>query len=60
MKKIFGILFLVYGIICLPDLITFNPAQFLGRLIVLTLISFLPAYLLLRKGRGKNSDGINK
>lgn len=53
MKKVFGILFLIVGIVSLPSVIAPNAAEMLGRLIGLSLFSFIPAYLLLRNGRKK-------
>ena len=51
MKKFFGFLFVVLGIVCLPGVFAPNAAESIGRLIGLSLVSFLPAYFLLR-----NSD----
>ena len=58
MKKIIGILFVVFGIVLLPQ--SFEPSLpgTIGRLIGMSLVSFLPAYFLLRNS-GKN-EGADK
>lgn len=48
MKKFFGILFVVLGIVSLPSVFAPNAAESIGRLIGLSLMTFLPAYFLLR------------
>lgn len=53
MKKTFGILFLILGIICLPGCFTGRTEQIIGHLLAATLIGFLPAFLLLRSSRKK-------
>lgn len=55
MKKFFGILFLVWGIVCIPGVFSPSPAEMIGRMIGLTLITFLPAYFLLRR-KGKKDE----
>ena len=57
MKKVFGILFLIVGIVSLPSVIAPNAAEMIGRLIGLSLFSFIPAYFLLRKSGKKQEDG---
>lgn len=57
MKKIFGIIFLVVGLICLPQVFTSNAPETIGGLIGVSLVTFLPAYFLLR---GKKDDQNNK
>ena len=54
MKKVFGILFLIVGIVSLPSVIAPNAAEMIGRLIGL---SFIPAYFLLRNSGKKQEDG---
>lgn len=56
MKKVFGILFLIVGIVSLPSVIAPNAAEMLGRLIGLSLFSFIPAYFLLRNSGKKQED----
>jgi hypothetical protein len=53
MKKVFGILFLIVGIVSLPSVIAPNAAEMIGRLIGLSLFSFIPAYFLLRNSGKK-------
>lgn len=63
MKKFFGILFISLGVICLPDCISFDPAEMIGRLIGNALFTFLPGILLLYssgKKKNKNSGDFNK
>lgn len=56
MKKFFGILFVVFGIVSLPGVFAPNAAESIGRLIGLSLMSFLPAYFLLRNSNKKKED----
>ena len=56
MKKIFGILFVVLGIVCLPGVFAPNAAESIGRLIGLSLVSFIPAYFLLRNNSKENES----
>lgn len=55
MKKVFGILFLVFGIICLPSVFAPSAAETIGRLIGWALTSVIPAYFLLRNGKKKDN-----
>lgn len=48
MKKVFGFFLIVVGLICLPQVITPNAATTIGGLIGVSLVTFLPAYFLLR------------
>lgn len=48
MRKVFGILFIVLGIVCLPTVIAPDIPGTIGRLLGWSLLSVLPAYLLLR------------
>lgn len=61
MKKVFGILFIVLGIVCLPSVFAPSAAETIGRLIGWSLTSVIPAYFLLRKGgeKGENKDNDN-
>lgn len=57
MKKVFGILFLIVGIVSLPSVVAPNAAEMIGRLIGLSLFSFIPAYFLLRNsGKKQNKE----
>ena len=57
MRKVFGILFIIFGVVCLPSCYSPYSAEMLGRLMGNTLITFLPAYFLLRKsGKKKGND----
>ena len=56
MKKLIGALFIVFGIFCLPGCLAPSVAESVGRLIGTILISFLPAYLLLREKGKKDED----
>ena len=60
MKKIFGILFVVLGIVCLPSVFAPSAAESMGRLIGLSLVSFLPAYFLLRNSNKKEENKENQ
>ena len=56
MKKIFGFFFLVVGFICLPKAFTPSVPERVGGLIGVSLVTFLPAFFLLR---GKKDDNSN-
>lgn len=56
MKRIFGILFLILGVICLPGCFTGRTEQVIGHLLAATLIGFLPSFLLLRSSKKKEED----
>ena len=58
MRKFFGFLLVALGIVWLPTCISTEPAIMIGRLLGNTLITFLPAYFLLRKS-GKKKDEEN-
>jgi hypothetical protein len=55
MKKIFGIILIVVGIFTLPKVFSTNGFASVGGLVGVGLITFLPAYFLLKKG--KNDEG---
>ena len=59
MKQIFGTLFIILGIVWLPSCYSPNTAVMVGRLIGDTLMTFLPAYFLLRNS-GKKKDKEDK
>ena len=48
MKKVFGIILIVVGIVCLPQVIAPSSAETIGGLLGVSLVTFLPAYFLLR------------
>ncbi len=56
MRKVFGILFIVFGVVCLPSVFAngLNAAQINGRIIAWILISVVPAYFLLRNKKKKD------
>ena len=56
MKKIFGIIFRVVRFICLPKAFTRSFPETFGGLIGVSLVTFLPAFFLLR---GKKDDTSN-
>ena len=56
MKKVFGILFIVLGIVCLPSVIAPSAAETIGRLIGWSLTSVIPAYFLLRNSGKKDKN----
>ena len=60
MRKIFGFMFVVLGIVCLPSIIAPTAAETLGRFIGWALTSALPAYLLLRKSSKKSDEEESK
>ena len=55
MKKFFGIIFLVVGIICLPKVISPSIPETIGGIIGISLVSLLPAYFMLRNDDENNS-----
>ncbi len=57
MKIVFGIIFVVVGLICLPQVFTSNVPETIGGLIGVSLVTFLPAFFLLRS---KKDDQNNK
>ena len=56
MKKVFGIIFVVVGLICLPQAFTPNAPETIGGLIGVSLVTFLPAYFLLRTKKDNNAN----
>ena len=58
MKKTFGILFLILGMICLPGCFTGRIEQIIGHLLTATLFGFIPDLLLLRSRTKKKAAGV--
>lgn len=56
MKKVFGIIFVVVGLICLPQAFTPSVPETIGGLIGVSLVTFLPAYFLLRNKKNDNDS----
>jgi hypothetical protein len=57
MKKVLGIILIGVGVITLPKVFSLDGLETLGGLIGVSLVTFLPAYFLLRE---KNNFGINQ
>ena len=55
MKKILGIFFLVVGFICLSKAFTPSFPETVGGLIGVSLVTFLPAFFLVRGKKDDNS-----
>lgn len=56
MKKVFGYLLVILGVICLPSCFSISSAEMVGRLLGNALITFLPAYFLLRDTKKRNDQ----
>ena len=56
MKKVFGILFVILGIVCLPSVFAPSAAETIGRLIGWAITSVIPAYFLLRYTSKKDDN----
>lgn len=56
MKKIFGIILLVVGFVCLPQVFTPSVPETIGGLIGVSLVTFLPAFFLLRNKKDNSND----
>ena len=56
MKKFFGILFVILGIVCLPSVFAPSAAETIGRLIGWAITSVIPAYFLLRNTSKKEDN----
>ena len=56
MKKFFGIILLIVGFICLPKVFAPSSPETIGGLIGISLVTFLPAFFLLRS---KKNDSDN-
>lgn len=51
MKKVFGIILVIVGLVCLPQAFTPSVPETIGGLIGVSLVTFLPAYFLLRNNK---------
>lgn len=60
-RKTFGILFLIFGIVSLPNVVApgEDVMEMLGHIFGLSLFSFIPAFFLLRKSKKKNVTNSN-
>ena len=56
MRKFFGILFVILGIVCLPSVFAPSVAETIGRLIGWSITSVIPAYFLLRNTNKKDDN----
>lgn len=59
MRKFFGILFIILGIVCLPSVFAPSAAETIGRVIGWSITSVFPAYFLLRN-TSKQEDNQEK
>lgn len=60
MKKIFGIILIIIGLICIPQVFSPSAAETIGGLIGVSLFTFLPAYFLLRRNSKANKIAENQ
>ncbi len=56
MKKVLGIILIIVGIVCLPQAFTPSAPETIGGLIGISLITFLPAFFLLRNKKDENEN----
>ena len=56
MKKICGIIFLVVGFVCLPQVFSPSFPETVGGLIGVSLVTFLPAFFLLRNKKNDSNN----
>ena len=56
MKKFFVIFFLVVGFVCLPKAFTPSFPETVGGLIGVSLVTFLPAFFLLRNKKNDSNN----
>ena len=56
MKKVLGIILIIVGIVCLPQAFTPSAPETIGGLIGISLITFLPAFFLLRNKKDENDE----
>ena len=56
MKKIIGVILIIVGVICLPQVITVSVYETIGGIIGVSLFSFIPSYFLLRSKNGDTKD----
>ena len=59
MRKFFGILFIILGIVCLPSVFAPSAAETIGRVIGWSITSVIPACFLLRN-TSKQEDNQEK
>lgn len=59
MKKVFGVILIIVGVVCIPQVIGTGGADSTGALIGVSLVTFLPAYFLLRTNKTKDSKTAN-
>ena len=60
MRKVFGILFVVFAVVCFPSVWAPTVSGTIGRFIGWLLTSVLPAYLLLRERKKKDTNDEEK
>ena len=56
MKKVLGIILRIVGSVCMPQAFTPSAAETIGGLIGISLITFLPAFFLLRNKKDENDE----
>lgn len=56
MKKVFGIILIVVGLICLPQVVAPDAATTIGGLIGVSLVTFFPAYFLLKVKKNEEQE----
>jgi hypothetical protein len=56
MKKVFGNILLIVGFVCLPHVITPSFPETIGGLIGVSLVTFLPAFFLLRNKKNDSNN----
>lgn len=56
MKKVFGIILIVVGVICLPQVFTPSVPETIGGLMGIGIVTFLPAFFLLRNKKEENNQ----
>ena len=55
-KKIFAVIFIVVGVVCLPKAFTPSVPETIGGLIGICLFSGIPAYFLLREKQDEDNE----
>ncbi len=56
MKKVFGIIFLVVGFVCLLQVFVPSFPETIGGLIGFSLVTFLPVFFLLRNKKNDSNN----
>jgi hypothetical protein len=56
MKKVFGNILIIVGFVCLPHVITPSFPETIGGLIGVSLVTFLPAFFLLRNKKNDSNN----